>query len=153
MQETISDEDAGHIFDELITNTLNANNAKPEEPEKESSILENVCLVDIGFTMSNITFIRNGSYSMHKNIRYGGEYINEAISEKMDLDMTSAENFKLSINDDTEGTLYEYYDSIISELDNTMYYYKTNNNQNGVDCIVIAGGSSRLGGIREYFSE
>ncbi len=147
----ISDEEASSILDSLMNESLNVNVAK-EEPEKKS-ILENVCLIDIGFTMSNVTFIRNGSYSMHKNIRYGGEYINEAISEKMSLDMNSAENFKLSMNNDKDGALYEYYDSIITELDNTMYYYKTNNNQNGVDCIVIAGGSSRLGGIKEYFSE
>lgn len=66
--------------------------------------------------------------------------------------MNSAENYKIAQNNNKTGSLYEYYDSIISELDNTMYYYKTNNNQNGVDCIVIAGGSSRLGGIKEYFS-
>jgi Tfp pilus assembly PilM family ATPase len=146
----LSDEDAYAILDDLVNNRLGDSEGSSEDTK---NILENVCLIDIGFSMSNVTFIRNGSYSMHKNIRYGGEYINEAISEKMDLDMTSAESFKLSKNNDTEGTLYEYYDSIISELDNTMYYYKTNNNQNGVDCIVIAGGSSRLGGIREYFSE
>ncbi|MCR5585133.1 MAG: pilus assembly protein PilM [Lachnospiraceae bacterium] len=148
----ISDEEASNILDSFLNDTLKAKEQENESEHEKKSILENVCLIDIGFTMSNVTFIRNGSYSMHKNIRYGGEYINEAISEKMDLDMNSAEDFKLSKNGDTDGALYEYYDSIISELDNTMYYYKTNNNQNGVDCIVIAGGSSRLGGIKEYFS-
>ncbi len=147
----LSDEEASNILDNLMNNSFKAKE-EAEEPKKKN-ILENVCLIDIGFTMSNVTFIRNGSYSMHKNIRYGGEYINEAISEKMSLDMNSAESFKLSLNNDKEGALHEYYDSIISELDNTMYYYKTNNNQNGVDCIVIAGGSSRLGGIKDYFAD
>ncbi len=151
----ISDEEASNILDNFMNDTLKAKENKDNKEnnnKEDKNILENVCLIDIGFTMSNVTFIRNGSYSMHKNIRYGGEYINEAISEKMSLDMNSAEDFKISKNDDKNGALYEYYDSIISELDNTMYYYKTNNNQNGVDCIVIAGGSSRLGGIKEYFS-
>jgi Tfp pilus assembly PilM family ATPase len=152
LHDYISDDEASNILDNLLNDTLKAKEIKAE-PEKEKNILENVCLIDIGFTMSNVTFIRNGSYSMHKNIRYGGEYINEAISEKMSLDMNSAESYKLSQNNNKTGSLYEYYDSIISELDNTMYYYKTNNNQNGVDCIVIAGGSSRLGGIKEYFSQ
>ncbi len=152
MHSSLSDDEAGEILNNIFEKALNSDTAKSDTAEPPKSILENVCFVDIGFTMSNVTFIKNGSYSMHKNIRYGGEYINEAISEKMKMDINSAENFKISKNDDTEGSLYEYYDSIISELDNTMYYYKTNNNQHGVDCIVISGGSSRLGGIKEYFS-
>lgn len=116
---------------------------------------EDICVIDFGTTLSHIAFIKNGKYMLHKNVKNGGSYVTELIANHMNLDKVMAENYKINNSTLVEENaiseyLYDYFDSLISEIDNSLYYFRNMNNQKIVDRIYITGGSSRLVGLKEY---
>lgn len=119
--------------------------------------LQDIAIIDFGSHTTNVTIMNKGNYSVHKTISNGGEYLSSIIAEKMNMEFSDAEVYKLQANffdpgDETQVTQHviNFYDYLILDIDRVLEFYRNRNGHKAVDQIYVMGGGSMMKGLSGY---
>jgi len=114
-------------------------------------------LVNVGAEELGINAIKNGVSIFTRDSSYGGYQINEAIMSKFEVSYEEAEKIKLGgtkIDHKDKGALEEIFTSVISgwvnEIKRALDFLATTYPDEGIEKIVISGGSCRFPGFQKY---
>ena len=117
----------------------------------------NIGFIDFGAFSMNFTVTKNGNYILHKSINNGGDYLTTQVSNKFGVDQLEAEELKKKTNffennyGNGENLFVEnHMNYLISDIERTIEFFKSRNNQVGLDVIYVSGGGSLLQGLTTY---
>lgn len=117
-----------------------------------------VMIVDIGTISSDITVVENGIPLLSRSVDSGGRAITQTIMQSMQVDEKRAEQFKRDIGfSSTNGNLPQIIEKSITPIINEIKYcfdlYASQQSRQGIEKIVLTGGSAFLPNITEYLSK
>lgn len=119
-----------------------------------------VAFVDMGATSINVSIFKDGKLDFTRMIKIGGDNIDYALSESMNMSIKSTEFIKMKevdLLDGDEGnlklrTIQRVIDEVLEELERIIQFYKNKSNTN-IDKIYIYGGLSKFKNIDSYLTE
>ena len=118
-----------------------------------------IMMVEIGSSTTDISIVRHSIPMLNRSIDIGGIKITKIISEKLNIDLEKAEQFKydLGVNSlgSKSGVMPEVILGVISPILNEMSYaMNLFKNKNGLDVekIILSGGSALLSGLVGFLS-
>lgn len=119
-----------------------------------------VAFVDMGATSINVSIFKNGKLDFTRMMKIGGDNIDYALSQSMNMSIKSTELIKMKeadLLDSDEGniqikTIQRVVDEVLEELERIIQFYRNKSNSN-IDKIYIFGGMSSLKSIDVYLSE
>jgi type IV pilus assembly protein PilM len=143
-----------HYVDPVVFDTEAASIGRallPQEEQESSTVI-----VDIGarITVINI-FNPKNELSLSLVSRYAGNYFTQTVAKKLEISEEEAEKIKKESGFEKEpvaSILKECAQVLVKEIKDALKYYQ-NRFQSKVGKIILAGGSSLLPKIREYFQE
>lgn len=117
----------------------------------------NIGFLDFGASSTNFTVTKQGNYILHKTITNGGDYLTTQVSNKLNVDMLEAEDLKKKTNffeDDYQNGenifVENHMNYLIMDIERTIEFFKSRNNQSGLELIYVSGGGSLLKGLLRY---
>lgn len=116
-----------------------------------------VAFVDMGATAINVAILKNGKLDFTRMIKSGGDNIDYALSQSLNMSIKSTESIKIKegnlLSDDDKDisniTIKKAVDEILEELDRILQFYSNKSNAT-IDKIYIYGGLSNLRNIDLY---
>lgn len=126
---------------------------------------QTVALVDLGHKNSNITILENGEYRFNRILRVGGESIVNILNEfaiepnsSLYRSLFQADLLqKISPEDEDETSLQQIIIKqiieIINDVEKVVAYYGSRNTSQGVNKIILYGGSSRFKNLGVLFEQ
>lgn len=119
-----------------------------------------VMVVDMDYSVTNISVIQNRIPYLNRSINIGGITITRAIATSLNINMKRAEQFKYDIGVMPEGgteneipkTIESVISPIIDEIKYSVNIFKTQGQEN-IDKIILTGGSSLLPNLPQYISK
>lgn len=116
-----------------------------------------VAFVDMGATAINVAIFKNGKLDFTRMIKSGGDNIDYALSQSLNMSIKSTESIKIKegnlLSDDDKDisniTIKKAVDEILEELDRILQFYSNKSNAT-IDKIYIYGGLSNLRNIDLY---
>ena len=115
-----------------------------------------VAFVDMGATSINVAIFKNGKLDFTRMIKSGGDNIDYALSQSLNMSIKSTESIKikeadlLSNKEDAKNeTIRKAVDDILEELERILQFYMNKSNTN-IDKVYIYGGLSNLNNINLY---
>jgi len=118
-----------------------------------------IFLIDIGAKTTTISIFDQNGIRMTENINQGGNYFDQQIAKKLNVDLMEASRLKKELGfsaDRKEGKIMFILQAAflgILEAVNKMNEYYKNNHGYYVKNGILAGGSSLIPGIYEYFND
>ena len=116
--------------------------------------LQNILLVSIGATNTEIAIIRNHILTYAKTYPMGGNTLTRAISEELGFDISQAEEYKKTYGieeDKLEGKLFKimnpFFTNLFTEAEKTITYFKEEYPKEELMTLVISGGTANLPGL------
>ncbi len=114
-------------------------------------------IVDIGSRATNIILVEKGVIQANRSIDAGGDEITSAIADEMNVSRARAEAFKKGdkdmLNSNETAIVIPVLDLIVGELRRIIGAYKEKNKDKLIDTLVLSGGTSKMKGIEEYFTQ
>lgn len=111
---------------------------------------QNVAIVDVGASFTNINVLRNGQSVYFREQPFGGAQLTQEIQDKFGLSREEAEVAKraggLPDNYETE-VLNPFLDTFGLEVARALQFFFTSTQYSQVDHIVLTGGSAALPGV------
>ncbi len=125
---------------------------KKEEKEREKEKSE--MIADIGARTTVLSVFRDRSLSLSVSIPFGGAYFTEKIAKSLNISVEEAEGKKkrLGLKGETREVLIDALEKIVKEIKDAEKHYEREFSSE-ISNIVLAGGSSLMPGILEYFKE
>jgi type IV pilus assembly protein PilM len=119
-----------------------------------------VAFVDMGATSINVSILKDGKLDFTRMIKAGGDNIDYALSESMNMSIKSTEFLKIKevdlLSTDEENiqtvTIKRVIDEILEELERIIQFYK-NKTKSNIDELYIYGGVSNFKNIDAYLAE
>ena len=116
-----------------------------------------VAFVDMGATSINVAIFKNGKLDFTRMIKSGGDNIDYALSQSLNMSIKSTESIKINegnlLNDDDKDisnvTIKKAVDEILEDLERILQFY-SNKSNTSIDKIYIYGGLSNLNNINLY---
>ena len=120
-----------------------------------------VAFVDMGGNSVNVTVLKDGKLDFPRMIKIGGDNIDFALSQKLNMSVKSTESIKiekgklLDIKDDDviNNALKICIDEIVMDLERIIKFYSNKSVGNKIDKIFVYGGTSNIKGIDNYLEE
>ncbi len=113
-------------------------------------------IIDIGSRATNMILVENGVVRVNRNIDAGGSEITTAISDIMSISKQRAELFKKGekdlINTKETGLVIPVLELIVGESRRILNSYGEKNKNIRIDGVFLSGGTSKMKGLVEYFS-
>ena len=112
-------------------------------------------LLDIGARSTTINVIDEGALRISHSFDTAGVDFTEAFSKGMNMDSKEAEELKQReglFSEDGKKTILPLIDMLLEELKKITQEYFLKERR-GIQKMIIAGGSARFPGLKEYFSE
>ncbi len=112
-------------------------------------------LIDVGFDVTNITFLKDGLFHSTRDVSNGIRLIFEAVSKEFRLNQELAAKalkgeMDHSVDQDMfKATVFTSSEELISGLEVAMSYFKSSSGARQLDWIVLSGG----GALVPYFPE
>ncbi|WP_152802315.1 pilus assembly protein PilM [Alkalibaculum sporogenes] len=127
---------------------------------------ENLAIIDMGHEKTAVTFIEDRKILFHRFLDHGGKDITKVISQTLDLDLKTAEQwkhkndfeflFKESKNE-VESILYNEINKIFHNITLDIYqvieFFVSMSTKKKIDRILISGGSSLIPTIDTYIQQ
>jgi len=114
-------------------------------------------IVDIGARATNIILVEKGLIQTNRNIDAGGDGITSAIADMLKISTARAEIFKKEekdiLNSREAALVIPVLDLIVGELRRVVDAYKEKNKECKIDAVILSGGTSKMVGIKEYFTQ
>ncbi|EOR28098.1 type IV pilus assembly protein PilM [Clostridium sartagoforme AAU1] len=116
-----------------------------------------VAFVDMGATSINVAIFKNGKLDFTRMIKSGGDNIDYALSQSLNMSIKSTESLKIKdgdlLKDNEEDvlnlTIRKSVDDILEELERILQFYSNKSNTT-INKIYIYGGTSNLKHIDIY---
>ncbi|WP_411169683.1 type IV pilus assembly protein PilM [Clostridium sp. MB05] len=116
-----------------------------------------VAFIDMGATSISVAIFKNGKLDFTRMIKSGGDNIDYALSQSLNMSIKSTESIKirdgnlLNIKEDdiSNLTIKKAVDDILEELERILQFY-SNKSGNGINKIYLYGGTSNLTNISTY---
>ncbi len=115
-----------------------------------------VAFVDMGATSINVAIFKNGKLDFTRMIKSGGDNIDYALSQSLNMSIKSTESIKIkegdllsNKEDSSNKTIKKSVDEILEELERILQFYMNKSNTT-IDKIYIYGGLSNLNNINLY---
>ncbi len=116
-----------------------------------------ILVVDIGARTTNIILVEKGVIRANRNIDAGGDEITSAIADGMNISKARAEIFKKGekdiLNSKESAIIVPVLDLIVGELRRIIVAYKEKNSKVAIEALIISGGTSKMKGVAEYFTQ
>lgn len=120
-----------------------------------------VAFVDMGGNSVNVTVLKDGKLDFTRMIKTGGDNIDFALSQKLNMSVKSTESIKiekgnlLDIKDDDviNNALKRCIDEIVMDLERIVKFYSNKSVGNKIDKIFVYGGTSNIKGIDNYLED
>ncbi len=113
-------------------------------------------VLDIGARTSVLNIFDGDSLAVSVSLPYAGHYFTSKIADKLEISKEEAEELKreegFKKDASTYSVLKKQGEKIITEIKNARNYYKSQFGKD-IDQLIMAGGSSLLPGIVEFFTE
>lgn len=112
-------------------------------------------IVDIGARVCNIILVEKGVIRINRNIDAGGAEMTKTIAKAMGIDTERAEALKVSGKNffETESAISFFtLELITGEVERMIRAYCKDGERDKIEEIILSGGTSRLTGIEDYFS-
>jgi type IV pilus assembly protein PilM len=118
-----------------------------------------VALLNIGYSMTNITFIKDRIYHSTRDISTAGEFFNRILQRNMGLSSEDAIN---AVKGKTTGTIdmnqlkqsVSYAaEELASGIDLAFSYYKASDHSDSIDKIVLSGGGAYIPSLAQFLEE
>lgn len=125
----------------------------------ENKCSDTVAFVDLGSRSIDVNIYNNGKLDFTRIIKDCGNEIDEMLMEKKGLKANEVEEFKtknINLYEELDGVSIltrEIVDEWIEKIEKIIQFYKNRNMGNGLNNIVIFGGSSKLNGMEEYMTQ
>jgi type IV pilus assembly protein PilM len=114
-----------------------------------------VALLNIGASVMNINVVKGGASIFNRDIAVGGNQFTDAVQKELNVSFDQAEALKRGGGspDNVMPILQAVSDNIAVEVQKTFDFFKATSSEDRVDRILISGGSSRVPGLVELFSD
>ncbi len=116
-----------------------------------------VCLIDIGVQSTTVNIIDKGNLEKSFSFDFAASQLTYAVSSALGLGHIEAEDLKnkeglVSAKQEVSKTLYLLVDPLLLEIKKILsdFYLETNK---AAEIIYLTGGTSKLPGLKEYFTE
>ncbi|OGY91338.1 MAG: hypothetical protein A3B31_02665 [Candidatus Komeilibacteria bacterium RIFCSPLOWO2_01_FULL_53_11] len=120
---------------------------------------ENVMIIDIGSSSTNICMIERGVPVLNRGMDIGGYHITKSISDSLNVNFERAEQFKLDFGIQSQeqhsGIPDAIKDSLQPIINEIQYVFELYQNQGNlrVDRILLSGGSAFLPNLTNFLSQ
>ena len=118
-----------------------------------------VALLNVGHSMTGVTFIKDGIYHSTRDISTAGEYFNRILQRNLGL---SSEDASLAIRgkttasvdmDQLKNSVNYAAEELSSGIDLAFSYYKMSEHTDSIDKIVLSGGGAYIPGLQQYLED
>lgn len=112
-------------------------------------------IVDIGARATNIILVEKGIVRVNRNVDAGGNEITNTIADSMNISKQRAEILKKGGKDlvnGRESIVIPVLELIAGESLRILNSYREKNRDVKIDQVIISGGTSRMKGVTEYFT-
>ncbi len=114
-------------------------------------------IVDIGTNTTNFSIIRgNDELELTVSIPFGGRNMTQAIAQGLNVDEATAEAKKVAVGSNTSEELFFLMEPVVkniaTEIARAISYFESNFKER-VSSVLLVGGASITGGIKEKISE
>lgn len=146
---------------DVTYNSLNKISSYAALINKKDVLGGTVAFVDMGATSINVTIFKNGKLDFTRMIKSGGDNINHALNQKLDISIKSTESVKIEQanlknvkeEDSVNLVIKEIMDYILEDLEKILQYYRNKVVGNNIDKIYIYGGTSNIKYLDKYIEE
>ncbi|WP_288221609.1 type IV pilus assembly protein PilM [uncultured Clostridium sp.] len=119
-----------------------------------------VAFIDMGATSIDVSILKNGKLDFTRMLKIGGDNIDYALSEKMNISIKSMELIKMKEVDLLETykgdvqtlTIQGVVDEVLDELERVIQFYKNKSNSS-IDILYIFGGMSNIKNLESYLNK
>ena len=119
-----------------------------------------VAFIDMGATSIDVSILKNGKLDFTRMLKIGGDNIDYALSEKMNISIKSIELIKMKEIDLLETykgdvqtlTVQGVVDEVLDELERVIQFYKNQSNSS-IDILYIFGGMSNIKNLESYLNK
>ena len=126
----------------------------------KNTIEGTVAFVDMGATSINVSIFKDGKIDFTRMIKIGGDNIDLALGESMNMSIKSTEFIKMKevdLLDNDEGniktkTIQKVVDEVLEELERIIQFYRNKSNSS-IDKLYVFGGLSRFKNMDIYLGE
>ncbi len=129
------------------------------EVNYDISELNNIALINIGASITNINILQNGIPTFTRHIAIGSSVHTERLESSLDISREDAERIKKghSIEDISPERIHEILitasDEIYAEIYKSFEYYKSSIGEADINRIILSGGASLIKGFPEGMEE
>ena len=113
---------------------------------------ETVVMLDIGASTTTLNIFRVGGAYFTRCISIAGNRFTREIQERLGLDYAQAEAMKRE-KEEVSEIVKPAVDSLVSELRQSIIYYKNQTGKGEFDRIILCGGSARLSNLNTYLAQ
>jgi len=117
---------------------------------------QTIAIVDVGATMTTLSVLDAGQTIYTREQFFGGKQLTEEIQRRYGLSFEEAGLTKKQggLPDDYESEVLEpFKDAVVQQVSRSLQFFFSSSQFNDVDCIVLAGGTASLPGVRELVEE
>jgi len=114
-----------------------------------------VALLNLGASVMNINIVKGTSPLFTRDVSVGGNQYTDSLQKELDLSFDDAESLKLgrkvgTVSEDAKlPILHQVTEVIVLEIQKTFDFFRATASGEHIEKILIAGGSSRVGGLIE----
>ena len=113
---------------------------------------ETVVMLDIGASTTTLNIFRVGGAYLTRCISIAGNRFTMEIQKRLGLDYAQAEAMKRE-KEEVSEIVKPAVDSLVSELRQSLIYYKNQTGKGEFDRIILCGGSARLSNLNTYLAQ
>ena len=123
---------------------------------------QTVFLVDIGAQTTSLTIVNNGNIEKFRTIDISSNELTQVLAKALNINHEKAEELKQKYGlkattfSDAQSSglpdnvLYPLIDSILNEIEKTIYNFYQDTNKD-ISQIILSGGTALMPGLKEYF--
>lgn len=116
-------------------------------------------LVNIGASITSLNVVKGGASIFTRDFTIGGNFVTEAIAQKMGISFEAAEEAKIAgVGEDeaaraiSRAGLIAYADMICSEIERSIDYFRSTFGGEIISQVLLAGGGALIPGLSEDLS-
>lgn len=121
--------------------------------------LKTVMVVSLGAQTTDLAILQDGILAFTRSISSGGEALSRALAQKLEFDISQAEEYKKTYGletDKLEGKIVAavkpIMDTIVGEMKRAIAFYAEKHAGRRIEAIVLSGGTSKLPGMVVYIA-
>lgn len=121
--------------------------------------LKTVLIASLGAQTTDFAILQDGILAFTRSISSGGEALSRALAQKLEFDVSQAEEYKKTYGLETnklEGKIVEavkpIMDTIIGEMKRAVAFYAERYPNRRIEAILLSGGTAKLPGMVVYIA-